>query len=224
LEAAVAADPTLASALNTLSRVLYLSHNRLDANLAALRAYEADAYLRDTDRLLSRLFNLSYDLENFSEAKRWCDEGGRRFPTDNAFVDCQLWLFTTRAVEPDVEQAWLLLDELVALTPEHNVQFVRSYGQMLVAAALARAGLADSARSVLVSSRADLEVDPDRALLTLEAFIRTLLGDTEEALRLLRAYMISNPHHRDEESEDVHWWWRSLQDDPRYQALLTETR
>lgn len=97
---------------------------------------------------------------------------------------------------------------------------------MFVAAALARAAkdeadsaLADSARALLVANRGNLEVDPDRALLTMEAFIRTLLEDYDEPIDLLRLYYTNNPHHRAEETEDVHWWWRSIQDDPRYQEL-----
>ncbi len=97
---------------------------------------------------------------------------------------------------------------------------------MFVATALARAAkdeansaLADSAGALLVANRGNLEVDPDRALLTMEAFVRTLLEDYDEAIDLLRRYYTNNPHHRAEETRDVHWWWRSIQDDPRYRAL-----
>jgi hypothetical protein len=110
--------------------------------------------------------------------------------------------------------------ELEELTTERDWRFRRLRAQMLVAGALARAGLADSARNLLVSSRGDADVDPARTLVNLEAFIRTLLGDRDEAVDLLRSYMVFNPHHRDEATEDIHWWWRSLQDDPRFQALM----
>jgi hypothetical protein len=220
LEAAVAANPGLASAYATLSLVHYNTDRPVDASLAALRAYESDAYVRNTDRLLWRLYGMAYDLENFSEAVRWCDEGQRRFPENDMFVECQLWLFTTRAVDPDPDRAWALQDAFVALLPEHDRDFFSREGQMLVAAALGKAGLVDSARSLLVASRGNLDIDPDRSLVTLEAFIRTLIGDDDEAIELLRAYYISNPHHREEASENVHWWWRSIADDPRYQELI----
>ena len=90
---------------------------------------------------------------------------------------------------------------------------------MLVAAALAQAGMTDSASNLLLANRGNPDVDPDRSLLTLEAFIRTLLDEPDEAIDLLRRYYTSNPHHRAEETEDIHWWWRSIQDDPRYQEL-----
>jgi serine/threonine-protein kinase len=220
LEAAVAADPGLANAYATLSLVHYNTDKRVDASLAALRAYEADAYVRNTERLLWRLYGMAYDLENFSEALRWCEEGQRRFPENDMFVECQLWLFTTRAVEPDPDRAWALQDSFVALLPEHDREYFGREGQMLVAAALGKAGLVDSARNLLTASRGNLDIDPDRSLVTLEAFIRTLIGDNDEALELLRSYYIFNPHHREEASEDVHWWWRSLADDPRYQELI----
>ena len=72
----------------------------------------------------------------------------------------------------------------------------------------------------MLRARGDLEIDPDRALMPLETFIRTLLGDTDEAIRIFREFMVLNPHHRDEETEDVHWWYRTLQNDPRYQELM----
>ena len=95
---------------------------------------------------------------------------------------------------------------------------------MLVAGALARAELVDSADQVLIRARGNPEIDAERALVTLEGFIRTLMGDTDQALRLLQSYYAFNPHHRHEDTEDVHWWWRDLQDDPRYQALMREGR
>jgi serine/threonine-protein kinase len=220
LEAAVSQDHTLADAYNNLSNVLYELGDKVGANLQAINAYEADAYLRNADRVLDGLYSTSYDLENFSEAKRWCAEGHRRFPHDANFVMCHLWLFSTRIVEPDPDSAWTLLDELVRLTPEYDVEYMRREGQIFVGAALARAGMADSARAVLIAARGNDEIDPDRSLVPKEAFVRVLLADTTEAIELLRSYMVFNPHHRDEESEDVHWWWRPLQDDPRYQTLM----
>lgn len=82
---------------------------------------------------------------------------------------------------------------------------------MFVAKALARAAkdeansaLADSAGALLVANRGNLEVDPDRALLTMEAFVRTLLEDYDEAIDLLRLYYTNNPHHRADETGDRH--------------------
>jgi len=224
LRAAVLEDRSLARAYSTLSLIYYLNGERAEANLAALNAYEADAYLRNARNILWRLFQTSYDMENFTEAVRWCKEGQRRFPEDDYFVACQLWMLTTRVGSTNVDSAWGLLAELERLLPEFRHEYYSREGQMLVAAAIARAGLADSARNVLVRARATPDIDPERALMPLETFIRAhYLGDIDEAIRIFREFMVQNPNHRDEVSKDVHWWYRPLQDDPRYQELMRPT-
>jgi tetratricopeptide (TPR) repeat protein len=225
LENAVAIDPTLAVAHATLSHLRYVTGDRSGAKLSALRAWEEDAYLGSLNGVLWRLFQTSYDLEQHEDAKRWCDEGRARLPQDRLFVECQLWLYTTRTViDPDPDEAWSLLAEFEEVTPEPQWPIKQRMGQMFVATALGKAGLVDSAKALLVRSRGNPDVDPFRELLTLEAFIRTLLGDNDEALRLLTEYFVFNPDHRDEMSDDVFWWWRGIQDDPRYQALLAPER
>ena len=133
-------------------------------------------------------------------------------------------MLTTRVGSTNVDSAWGLLEKLEQRLPERRREFYRREGQMLVAAAIARAGIADSARNVLLRARGNLEIDPDRALYPLETLVRTILGDTDEAISVLREYMVSNPHHRDEETENVHWWYRDLQNDPRYQELMRPSR
>ena len=54
-----------------------------------------------------------------------------------------------------------------------------------MAVALARAGLADSARREAERSRGDATVDSGRELAQLEALARTILGDKDEAFRQL---------------------------------------
>src|SRR5256885_6303782 len=46
------------------------------------RSYEEDAYLTVANDVLWRLFIGSYDLQQFGQANRWCQEGGERFPAD----------------------------------------------------------------------------------------------------------------------------------------------
>jgi hypothetical protein len=91
---------------------------------------------------------------------------------------------------------------------------------MLVAAALARAGLDDSARTVIVRSRApDAESDPTREIAYLEAVARTLLGDKDEAIRQLGVFLAANPAQRTSLRDDNTWWFRDLRSDPRYRTL-----
>ncbi len=224
LRASVAANPEQASAWNTLSHLLINKLETAEAKLAALRAYDADPYLTNANLTIWRLFSTSLDLEDGVEAKHWCGEGQRRFLTDPRFAECQIWLFALRGQKPDIDQAWSLLDDYVRLSPPNLRDYRRLRGQMLVAMALARAGLADSARSVAARSRADATVDPPRELVSFEAIVRTILGDKDEAIRLLGFYFASNPQQRSSVDRDESWWYQDLRGDPRYQALVGGTR
>ena len=129
-------------------------------------------------------------------------------------------MMSSKAVDPDVGLAWQLAEEVVRLTPEPDRPYRRLYEQIYVAAVLTRAGLADSARHVLQRSQGDPQIDPQRELLGYVAFVRVMLGDKDEALRLLDPYLVANPIHREGFRKIVHWWWRPLQDDPRFKALI----
>ena len=220
LEAAVRIAPSQAGAWSTLSHLYNQTGDQVDVKLAARRAYEEDAYLSNADVILSRLFYSSYDLGQFADAGRWCAEGERRFPEANQFVECQLWLMTTKGAEPDIPLAWRLVDTLIQRTPESKREFQRLNSQMIVAAILARAGLKDSARHVAVRSRSTPELDPTRDIELFGAFTYTLMGDKSEALRSLKTYLAANPERRETLAEDAGWWFRSLQEDPRFKELV----
>ena len=196
LEAAVKIAPSQAGAYATLSHLYYQSGNMVDVKLAAQRAYEQDAYLSNADVVLSRLFYASYDLGQFNDAVHWCDEGQRRFPQNAKFVECQLYLLTSRAQEPDVKRAWQLSDSLVRLAPEGEREYQALNSHMMVAAVLARAGMADSARHVVGRSGGQPEIDPTRDLFYAKAFVLTLLGDTVQAIGALKVYLAANPEKR----------------------------
>ena len=220
LKRATALAPTDATAWSALARVYYEKPNLLEATLATRRAYEADAYLANADALLWRLYATAYDTESFLDAAQWCDEGRRRFPTNPAFVRCQLWLFTSSARQPDVPTAWRLVEELRAMTPAKEWPGLGREAQMLAAAAIGRAGLKDSADHVLVRARGGPDVDPDRELLTVEAFIRELLGQRDASLELLKQYLVARPEHRQGLAVSQSWWWRGLRADPRFTEMV----
>jgi serine/threonine-protein kinase len=219
LEAAVRLAPSQAGAWATLSHLYYQSGNLVDVKLAARRAYEEDAYLSNADVILSRLFYASYDLGQFADAVHWCKAAQVRFPENSKSVECQLYLLTTRVEEPNVKLAWLLSDSLIALAADPDKEYQRLNSHMMVAATLARAGMADSARRVAERSRGRPEIDPGRDLLYAEAFVRTLLGDKGEAIKALKVYLSANPGKRSVFAEESTWWFRGLQDDPRYREL-----
>jgi hypothetical protein len=89
-----------------------------------------------------------------------------------------------------------------------------------VAMALARAGLPDSARAVAERSRGDATVDPTKDLAYYEALVRMLLGDQDEAIRLLSTYVAANPQRRVSIGKDDTWWFREVRKDPRFKTLF----
>jgi eukaryotic-like serine/threonine-protein kinase len=218
LERATNIDPTLAGAYATLSSLYYQTKDLQGAALAARRAYEEDAYLSNASDILYRLFFTSYDLDQQRQAQRWCQEGTRRFPRDFRFLECQLYMMT-RLEQPDVPRAWGLLAGIDSLVPAPRRQVIHLREQMMVAATIARAGLKDSAHAVIERSRGTPELDPEHDLVALEAFVRTLLGEQDEAIRLLQRYVAANPEHSFRVGGDVFWWWWDLQKHPGFQAL-----
>jgi len=225
LETAVKVRPSQAGAWSILSHLYSNTKGETDAKLAGLRAYEADAYLRDAPQLINRLFSTSYDLAQFPEAAYWCDEGGRRFPLDFNFTRCQLWLLSTKAKEPDVARAWKLADSVRALSPVGRREYDSREARMFVAMVLARAGLADSARGVALRARGGTDVDPTQDLAYDEVYVHLLRGDKDQALESLKRYLAANPERRaslaDTSAQTTSpWWFRSLEDDPRFKALV----
>jgi len=220
LEGAVGGNPTAAFALTVLSHLLMAENRTADAKLAALRAYGADPYLRSANLTIWRLFQSSLDLEDPREAKHWCQEGRQRFPEDYRFTECQIWLYALKGEKPDLNRLGQLYDEYLKLTPPNARAFQERYGQMLVAIALARAGLKDSANAMARRARADSLLDPTRDLSMLEAIVRTMLGERHEALRQLGIYLSANPQFRAGMARDQTWWFKDLREDPNYRAIL----
>jgi TolB-like protein/tRNA A-37 threonylcarbamoyl transferase component Bud32 len=220
LRAAVGANPNAAFAWTLLSHMLMGQSQTGEAKLAAQRSYEADPYLTSAKQTVWRLFQSSLDLEDPVEANHWCDEGAGRFPDYDRFTECRLWLFALKDTKPDVPKAWQLLEDYVKLEPPNARAFKRLYGQMLVALALARAGLKDSAEAVAVRSRGDASTDQTRDLAYLEALVRTLIGDRAEAIRQLSIYLAANPQMRAGMARDETWWFRDLREDPKFRTLL----
>ena len=216
--AAVAANPDQASAWSSLSHLMYNKPELNEANLYARRAYELDPYLTNADKTLWRLFTTSLDLQQSVQASHWCDEEQSRFPSDPHSVECQIMLFALTDVKPDISRAWKLLDQYVELNPPNQRDFMRKRGAMLVSWALARAGLKDSARSVVVRSRVEADDDPPRELALFEAMTRTMIGDTDDALQQLAIYTAANPQMRKSLTSDP--WFKPLRENPRFLALV----
>jgi len=94
----------------------------------------------------------------------------------------------TRAADEASEQLVATLAESEQLAPQD-----RFYGYLLVAGALARLGRAEEARTILGRAENVLENHPDALVMQVyfeqKAMILALLGETEQALILLRQAM-----------------------------------
>jgi eukaryotic-like serine/threonine-protein kinase len=220
LRASVEQNPAQASAWTTLSHLLINKPALGEAKLAAMRAYTADPYLTNANITLWRLFSTSYQLDDAVEAKKWCDEGQRRFPEDYRFAQCQIWYYGLKAAKPDVPAAWAALEKYVRLSPLSSQPYNRLEGQMRVAIALARAGLGDSARRVAERSRGDASVDATRDLAQLEAIALDILGDKDAAFKQLSIWLASNPQQAESMSDDDSWELKDLREDPRFAATF----
>ncbi len=220
LRRSVDINPRLASAYATLSHLYANMDDAASEVLAGRRAYEEDAYLQEADLVVWRLVTGSYDLGQFTEAQRWCDTGLKRFPDNSDFALCQLMVMTTPAAKPDPARAWRLVARVDSLAPKFEAQYDHLWATIYAGGVLARAGLQDSARSVLRRARdgATPEVDKTRWLHLLEGYMSTLVGDTTEALDQIQLWAAVNPGA----SFTAGWWWNGLRGNPRFEQIVAE--
>jgi serine/threonine-protein kinase len=218
--AALRSNPLQASAWNALSFLLMGKYQISESKLAAQSAYDSDPYLKDVDRTIWRLIQGSVDLNAPKEAENWCNVGRQRFPTNFRFTECRLWLYALPGQKPNVDSVWSVYREFVKLSPAGRRQLDSLRAGDLVALALFRAGLPDSARAVAVRSRANPQVDPAAEVVEIEARFRAQIGDKDEAIRLYSRFLASNPQTRPYAKLDERWWWDPVRDDPRYKTLV----
>ena len=119
-----------------------------------------------------------------------------------------------------MDELWAICDRVVELSLPARKDYSESRCQMLTGLALVRAGLADSARSVMSRARVGPDVDPVRDLAWLEAVGRTWLGDYDEAVDRLAVYLAANPGQADSFAGDDSWWLADLRSHPGYRRLM----
>ena len=228
LEKATTINRNQAGAWATLSHLYYQipDASTNDVYIAAQHALDADEFLTGANTILSRLFLAAYYLGQFDKAKQWCDVASKRFPSDVRAVKCRLYLLTTRIEEPNVAMAWRIADSAVSMVAPAARTRERLNEDILVAAVLARASktqpaLADSARRVRQRSAGDATIDPVRDLAFYGAFVHTLLGDTAEAINLLKQHLAASPYKAATLREDPGWYFRDIATDPRYKRAVS---
>lgn len=231
-------DRTLVAAESTLTRSVAINKNQagawaalaalhyrkpdLQAVLnASLKAYEADAYLGSARTIIIQLFLVSYNLEQFPEAMKWLNEFKRRFPNDRYYFEGRILMYRTKFAPPDVDSAWTYYRQWVLATPEADRPLAGKKGEMLIGGVLANAGLVDSARHVLLRARApNPQFDVRKELPINEAAVRVMLKDYDLAVDLIRDYLTVNPDHRKGFANRVGWYWRDLQNYPKFKTLI----
>jgi tetratricopeptide (TPR) repeat protein len=224
LRNAVTYAPRQASAWQMLSVIEFAKKNDPEAMVAARRAYETDSYLRSAPAILASLWSTSYNLEQFSDAIRWCDEGHRRFPSNPTFVRCRLYDMITKAVTPDPDEAWRQTKALAALMPKAGAEYGKREGEILTSIVLARANYSDSAHHVLARTDAGTDIDPRGELVGLRALAHVFFGEQNEAISLIEEALTTHPDHRAGFGKMNMWWWRDLQNNPRFKTLAASGR
>ncbi|MGH7498307.1 MAG: protein kinase domain-containing protein [Gemmatimonadales bacterium] len=218
--AAVPDNPSQAFAWSVLSTLLVERGAFEEANVAARRAYDADAFLSDAQSIVFRLYLTSLLMRQWESASRWCNEGFSRFPEQWLFSFCQLTqLYMPGPSMPDVDKGWRLVAQLDTLVRPSERSMYHPRWRMMMAAVLARAGRTDSARKTLRAAQQDGAADPQ--LDFYEAGARARLGDNAEAIRLIGRYLTASPEakafiRRDPEFEQ-------LQGDRRFQDLVGDS-
>jgi TolB-like protein/tetratricopeptide (TPR) repeat protein len=227
LERATEIESTRTSSWVTLSSVYAQLHDQFSSYESAKKAYELDAYAANVEGVLRQMYATAYDIQQFTQAQKHCDEGARRFPRNWRFVSCKLIMRGTGKTASTPDSAWALLQQMAVILPENERELQLRRHQMFVAAILGRHGLLDSARHVIDSARtADPKIDPTGTLLTSEALSRLALGtasDTAVAFQKLREYVVGQPLHGKGFADTDHWWWKDLRKDRRWQQLRVGT-
>lgn len=217
LGAAVEAEPGRTRAWVDLAGLLREQGRFAESEAVARRALESDAYLRlGAENARLRFFQLLEQGE-YEEARALCEAGRWEFPDDVNFRECRLTLLGwTGSDRRDVREAWAELRQI----EEAPGASPRTWGdrRMMVAAVLARAGLGDSARAVVRRTRDGVPAELAPDLLFPEAFVRLLLGERAEAVRLLEAYVEARPRYRDYVAR--YPWFRSLRDDSVFRRMV----
>lgn len=214
LERAVARDPDRARAWAELSD-LYRREGRFDdAELAARRAREADAFLINEAEYLQKAARVALDVGRLEEALELARRGQRLFPNSRWWGQTRLLALSAAGapvVSPD--SVWSVLRRYERRSGGEN-----PFARMQVAAALARQGMADSALSLLRRAKAAIPEGGRGLARYYEANVRLHLGQRDRALDLLEQHLDAFPDQREYVRHDV--YWRPIRDDSAFRALV----
>jgi TolB-like protein/tetratricopeptide (TPR) repeat protein len=186
LRRATQLDPNSTGSWLRLAELLRVSGRYAAAKNAAERAYRIDRYVGEANSIIMVLFSTSLELGEDEEAARWCAEGRKTFERQLPFLYCEFALHAwADRIPPDPAR---LRRELQTYQESQAVVQPELLARLetLLAAAHARAGERDSARALL---RRTADVQGDPALLWMRAGALSSLGEHDEALKSLEAYL-----------------------------------
>jgi len=198
LHRAVDLEPGLAGAWYIIGEAQYRDNRFREAKASLTTAYQADAYLTEARTVIQFLFSSSLEVEEFEDARQWCDTGRRRFPSDVRFVDCELTLLGwTGRGRQHIAHALDVLDQMTRSDSLGAFGPKPAFARMWIAALYARTGMAAEARAFIDSAqRVAGELGPTADVHHIEAYVRLLLGQSNESLRLLAEYAERHPEQR----------------------------
>lgn len=220
LERAIAAEPGQVEALVELANHARFHEGNSQRALNLLtRAYDADRWLVDADRLISAIAELSTDVEDYETAWDRAQEGRRRWPDNVEFP--ALALITLASDGSDIEAAWAMGDTILDLYAIDRTDPVRSLIEAQVASVIARAGLTDSALAVLQRAETTARGAELEYLVAYDlAHSWLVYGDTARSLDWLEINLADEPEKRAMRATEP--WFRPLHDHPRFEELVAD--
>jgi TolB-like protein len=218
LYAAVIEESGRARAWAELAEVRRARGEFEEARTAWEEARKADAFLAYDGDVLRLGSHLALELGELETALEWAERGQRRFPEAATYPQLRLLAYPMDGapqVSPD--SVWAVLGEL-----EERAGGSVPSARVWVAAALARFGLADSARSVLNRALASSGEEHRRNIAYYEPKVWLNLGDTARAVDGLREAVERYGWPREYMAEDS--WWKPLRGDSAFRALVGSGR
>ncbi|HEX6558687.1 MAG TPA: BTAD domain-containing putative transcriptional regulator, partial [Longimicrobiales bacterium] len=190
-EDAIVADEHLTIANLRLAELYFFDGRAREAKERAQKAYEEDPFGSRDISLFDVLARASLALGQEAESIRWCRIAVERAKhVRSMFCELNVYAYGD-SVPPDVGRALSALHTISApATPVFQPMLV-PMAEMLTAAILARAGMADSARSMAVRARA--AAPAAIGLNGPEAAVWMRLGDSNRALDILERTVAADP-------------------------------
>lgn len=160
--------------------------------------------------------SLSTDLEEYDEAWTWYREGRRRWPENVGFPALGLMTLASTSGLGGPEAARALADTIVQTMPLDRYAEYEPMWEAQVSTVLWRAGLQDSARTVLL--RAETINGGSSFAAYYLAYGWLVQGDLERCFYWLEIDLEANPGEKAYRATEP--WFRPLHGNPRFQKLV----